>query len=409
MILFYQISIQLYAFGIRIASLFKPKAKLWVEGRQHLLQKIETTINSSENHVWFHCASLGEYEQAKPIIEKIKLQHPNYKILVTFFSPSGYELRKNDSLVDYVFYLPIDTISNATSFIELVNPKMVFFVKYEFWFNYILQLKARNIPTYLVSGVFRTDQLFFKWYGKWYKKVLNGFTHFFVQNEASKRLLNEHGFNNVTLSGDTRYDRVFENSLNPTELPLIAKFKENKLLMVGGSTWQPEEQILASFSNTDFKIIVAPHDISEPHIKQIEHLFKNKCLRYSNATLENVLNESVLIIDNIGILSNIYQYSDVSLIGGGFSGALHNILEPACFGNVVLFGSNHIKYHEAQELINANGAFEILNSVDLNEKIRVILPEINSHKQNSKQFVESKTGATICILDFLNNHLFNKP
>ncbi|MCB0379932.1 MAG: 3-deoxy-D-manno-octulosonic acid transferase [Flavobacteriales bacterium] len=404
MILFYQISIQLYAFGIRIASLFKPKAKLWVEGRQHLLQKIETTINNSENHVWFHCASLGEYEQAKPIIEKIKLEYPNYTILVTFFSPSGYELRKNDSLVDYAFYLPIDTISNATSFIELVNPKMVFFVKYEFWFNYILQLKARNIPTYLVSGVFRTDQLFFKWYGKWYKKVLNGFTHFFVQNEASKRLLNEHGFNNVTLSGDTRYDRVFENSLNPTELPLIAKFKENKLLMVGGSTWQPEEQILASFSNTGFKIIVAPHDISESHIKQIEHLFKNKCLRYSNATLENVLNESVLIIDNIGILSNIYQYSDVSLIGGGFSGSLHNILEPACFGNVVLFGSKHIKYHEAQELINQKGAFEINNETDFNTILDSLLENLDIYQKNSSNFVKNKIGATSKIVDYLKSN-----
>ena len=401
MIIFYHITILLYAFVIRTTSLFNQKAKLWIEGRKHLLQKIKTTINSSENHVWFHCASLGEYEQAKPIIEKIKLEYPNYKILVTFFSPSGYELRKNDALVDYVFYLPIDTISNARSFIELVNPKMVFFVKYEFWFNYILQLKARNIPTYLVSGVFRTDQLFFKWYGKWYKKVLNGFTHFFVQNEASKTLLIEHGFKNVTLSGDTRYDRVFENSQNPTELPLIATFKENKLLMVGGSTWQPEEQILASFSNTDFKIIVAPHDINESHIKQIEYLFKNKCLRYSNATLENVLNESVLIIDNIGILSNIYQYSDISLIGGGFSGALHNILEPASFGNVVLFGPKHIKYHEAQELINQKGAFEINNETDFNTILDSLLENLDTYQKNSSNFVKNKIGATSKIFNYL--------
>ncbi len=402
MIIFYHISILLYAFGIRIASLFNQKAKLWINGRKHLFQKVKTTINSSEDHIWFHCASLGEYEQAKPIIEKIKLQYPSYKILVTFFSPSGYELRKNDSLIDYVFYLPIDTVSNSKSFIELVKPKMVFFVKYEFWYNYILQLKAKNIPTYLVSGVFRNDQLFFKWYGKWYKNVLNGFTHFFVQNEASKTLLIEHGFKNTTLSGDTRYDRVFENSLNPKKLPLIAKFKGDNFLMVGGSTWQPEEQILSSFSNPDFRIIVAPHDINESHIKQIEQLFKHKCLRYSNATLENVLKERVLIIDNIGILSNIYQYGDISIIGGGFSGALHNILEPACFGNVVLFGPNHIKYHEAEELINYKGAFEINNESDINMIVDSLLNKFDTYKKNSSNFVKNKIGATSKILDYLS-------
>lgn len=405
MIAFYHIFIWCYAFGIRIASLFNKKAKLWVEGRRHVLDRIKSTLNPEDEIVWFHCASLGEFEQAKPVIEKLKINFPTFKILVTFFSPSGFEHRKNDPLIDYVFYLPIDTLKNAKTFIKTVQPQLAFFVKYEFWFNYMMKLKQNNIPTYLVSGVFRENQLFFKWYGAWYKKVLNGFTHFFVQNETSKNILLQHHFTNVTLSGDTRFDRVFENALTPKKLPLIEQFKTDNILLVGGSTWQPEEQILANYSmlNPHFKLIIAPHDISENHLKQIEQLFNKKCLRYSQANENNVSSQPVLIIDNIGLLANIYQYSDVAFVGGGFSGALHNILEPAGFGNVVLFGPKHHKFHEAQELIIAKGAFEITDTTDFKAKTTLILDNLTVYKNNSKKFVTANIGATDTVIRFLLN------
>ena len=401
----YHIFISFYAFGIKIASLFNAKAKLWVDGRQHILQQIKSSIKSEDEMVWFHCASLGEFEQAKPVIEKLKNNFPAYKILVTFFSPSGFEHRKNDSLIDYVFYLPIDTKKNAKAFIKMVKPKMVFFVKYEFWFNYIMELKRNNIPTYLISGVFRENQLFFKWYGAWYKQVLTGFTHFFVQNETSKNLLLQHHFSNVTLSGDTRFDRVFENTQHPKKLSLIEQFKGNNILLVGGSTWQPEEQILANYSKLypNCKIIIAPHDISENHVLTIEKLFNQNCIRYSQANETNVNSQPVLIIDNIGLLANIYQYADIAFVGGGFSGALHNILEPASFGNVVLFGSKHQKFNEAQKLIAAKGGFEVANEHDFKNTINVVLSDLTFYKNNSKKFVTDNVGATDTILRFLLN------
>lgn len=404
MIALYHIFISFYAFGIRIASLFNSKAKLWVEGRKNLLEKIKSTIKNEDDIVWFHCASLGEFEQAKPVIEKFKIKFPTFKILVTFFSPSGYELKKNDPLIDYASYLPIDTLKNAKTFIKAVQPKMVFFVKYEFWFNYIMELKHNHIPTYLISGVFRENQLFFKWYGKWYKQVLSGFTHFFVQDENSKKILLKYNFKNVTLSGDTRFDRVFENALSPKKVSLIEQFKGRKILLVGGSTWQPEEQILADYSilNPDFKIVIAPHDISETHISQIVKLFNGNCLRFSKADVDNVTKFNILIIDNIGLLSNIYQYADIAFIGGGFTGALHNILEPASFGNVVFFGPNHLKFHEAQELINQNGAVEIANENDFISKINYCLDNLDFYKKCSKKFVKDRIGATAFILKSIN-------
>lgn len=403
MIALYHIFISCYAFGIRIASLFNVKAKLWVDGRKDIFRQLKNTLKSEDEIVWFHCASLGEFEQAKPVIEKFKNNFTNYKILVTFFSPSGFEHRKNDPLIDYVFYLPVDARKNAKAFIRTIQPKMVFFVKYEFWYNYMMELKQNHIPTYLISGVFRENQLFFKWYGTWYKQVLTGFTHFFVQNQTSKNILAKHHFTNVTLSGDTRFDRVFENALHPKKPLLIEQFRGNDILLVGGSTWQPEEQILANYSmlHPNFKMIIAPHDISENHLKQIEQLFNKKCLRYSMANQENITQFNVLLIDNIGLLANIYQYADIAFVGGGFTGALHNILEPAGFGNVVLLGVKHQKFHEAQELIAAKGAFEIANELDFKNTINVVLTNLTLYKNNSKKFVTDNVGATDTILRFL--------
>lgn len=402
----YHILLYFYSFAVSIFSFFNQKAKQWIDGRKNILQHIQSTVNLADEIVWFHCASLGEYEQAKPVIEKLKQHNPSFKILVTFFSPSGYEIRKNDPLLDYVFYLPIDTKHNAQQFLKITNPKMAFFVKYEFWFNYINQLKQNNIPTYLISGVFRDNQLFFKWYGKWYKKVLHGFTHFFVQNNYSKELLLANNFTNVTLSGDTRFDRVYENSLNPKQLPLIEKFKGNSLLIIGGSTWQPEEKILADYIklNPEQKLIIAPHDISEKHLVEIEKNIQQKTLRYSKANNENITSTTILIVDSIGLLANMYQYSDITLIGGGFTGALHNILEPASFGNVVLFGPKHHKFHEADEIIAFNGGFSIANSNDFVKKIELILSNLNEYKTNSKNYINNNKGATNQLLNKLNNY-----
>jgi 3-deoxy-D-manno-octulosonic-acid transferase len=402
--LIYQISVLGYSYLIHIASLFNSKAKLWVDGRKNIFNLIQSKINTGEDIAWFHCASLGEFEQGKPVIEAYKIKHPETKILITFFSPSGYELRKNYTGADYVFYLPIDTKSNAEKFIKIIQPNIAFFVKYEFWHFYLQQLYQQKIPTYLISGVFRTDQLFFKPHGTWYKKMLNYFTHFFVQNIESESLLKKIGFNNITVSGDTRFDRVFENSLNTIKLPIIEAFKNNKQIIIGGSSWQTEEKILANYflnQTANFKLIIAPHDISENHIKQIEGLFKGNCIRYSKANEQNVVNENVLIIDNIGILANTYQYTDIAFIGGGFSGALHNILEPCSFGNLVLFGPNHQKFHEAQNLINCGGAFTIKDEIDLGKTITKISSQIEFIKTQNRNFIINNKGATKLILNTL--------
>lgn len=399
--LIYQISVLGYSYLIRIASLFNSKAKLWINGRKDIFNQIQSQVNSTDNIAWFHCASLGEFEQGKPVIEAYKLKYPNNKILVTFFSPSGYELRKNYEGADYVFYLPIDTKSNAKKFTEIIQPNVAFFVKYEFWNFYLEQLSNEKIPTYLISGVFRENQLFFKWYGAWYKKMLHYFTHFFVQNTKSEMLLKEIGFNNTTISGDTRFDRVYQNSLSPEELPIIKAFKNDQKIIIGGSSWHEEEIILAKYYQTNqsnFKLIIAPHDIAENHIQQIEKLFNNNCIRYSKANEQNVLNENVLIIDNIGILANTYQYTNIAFVGGGFTGALHNILEPTSFGNLILFGPKHQKFHEAQDLINNGSAFIIKNEIDLNKIISEKISNLNEIKMINKAFISNNKGATNIIL-----------
>ncbi len=415
----YSFSIHLYHAAIRTASLFNPKAKLWVEGRRNIFQKIASELKPSTNGsqlIWFHCASLGEFEQGRTVMEKLKKQDPEIKILLTFFSPSGYEIRKNYEGADYVLYLPIGTRHNAERFVKLIKPKAVFFVKYEFWFNYLNELKNQKVPVYLISGIFREDQYFFKWYSRWFREQLNRFTHFYLQDEESKKLLNSIGYTNITVSGDTRFDRVFEIAENVKSISLIEKFKQDKQLLVAGSTWEEDEKIISDlkFHASGFKLIIVPHEIDESHIQLIESIFipilrnglkdgegaGRACLRYSQADDKNITTASVLIIDNIGMLSSIYQYASIAYVGGGFGKGIHNILEPAAFGLPVIFGPNYNKFTEAIELIQAGGAFSFSSRDELKNIFNFLKAPAALKKTSeiSKSYVSSRIGATDKIL-----------
>jgi 3-deoxy-D-manno-octulosonic-acid transferase len=413
--LLYTISIYLYLFAIKTASLFNHKARMWVSGRKNIFSKLESDIQFSHSNktglVWIHCASLGEFEQGRPVIEKIRLNHPELKILLTFFSPSGYEIRKNYKTADHVFYLPIDTPANAKRFIETIKPIAVFFVKYEFWFNYMSELKNRNIPTYLISGIFREGHYFFNWYGAWFRKQLNCFSHLFVQDNHSIELLASAGYENVTIAGDTRFDRVLEVAANVKIFPVLEQFKGTGKLFILGSSWPEDEKIVLSwmksdgFSGSDFKFIIAPHEVNEERIQSILHLFSDySVVRYSHAATNNLSNARILIIDNIGMLSSIYSYGTVSFIGGGFGKGIHNILEAAAFGLPVIFGPNYIKFTEAKELLRLGGAFSINNKVELDNTIALLNdPEIlKTASHVSKHYVLSRGGATDKILSSIS-------
>jgi len=407
--LIYQIALFSYTILIRIASLFNHKAKLWLKGRKNSFPYLETQIKKEDQIIWFHCASLGEFEQGKPLMEKIKKLHPEYKLLVTFFSPSGYEYRKDNPLIDYVCYLPIDSKKNARKFMKLVNPKQAYFIKYEFWYFYLATLHQQNVPTYLISGVFRANQSFFKWYGSFNRKMLSFFTHFFLQNKASVDLLNSIGLNNITQSGDTRIDRVYENSQSPTPLPIIEKFTNKKPTIIIGSSWEKEEEIISTYIQTtdkEFNYIIAPHDVSKAHIDNLITTLDSNHLLYSEANQRNATQHNILIIDNIGILANCYQYTDITLIGGGFSGSLHNILEPASFGNAILFGEKHEKFHEAQELIDNYAAFSISSLDDFIAIVNHLMMKENLQdtKNAATKYIKNSVGATDKIWEVVKNN-----
>jgi len=391
MSILYTIGIQLHIIVIHIAALFNAKAKLWVKGRKAIFQKLTEAIKENQDIVWFHCASLGEFEQGKPIIEGYKLKYPNHKILLTFFSPSGYEIRKNYDGVDWVFYLPSDTKKNAIQFLSIVNPIKVIFIKYEFWFNYMTELNKKNIPFYSVSSIFRKEQYFFKY--DWAAKQLNNVSHFFVQDKNSKELLQNIGFTNCTVAGDTRFDSVIANTQNSVSIPLIEEFTKNKTTIICGSTWTQDEALLAKYIkvNPNYNYIIAPHEIL-----QISALQKQtNALLFSKADNTNINNCNVLIIDSIGILSNIYKYGDLAYIGGGFGSGIHNILEAATFGLPLVFGPNYQKFKEANELIELGGAKSISNFSELEI---TILSSINFNKSIAKNYIKSNAGATEIII-----------
>jgi 3-deoxy-D-manno-octulosonic-acid transferase len=401
--LLYSVFIQLYGASIRIASVFNGKAKLWIQGRRNNFDLIRSSIQRSPNPVvWFHCASLGEFEQGRSIIEKIKKDQPDLKVVLTFFSPSGYEVRKNYAGADHVFYLPLDTPANAKKFIAIVKPTAAFFVKYEFWFNYLNELKNNAIPAYLVSGIFRTEHYFFKRYGAWFRNQLSAFDHFYLQDEQSGKLLNAIGYKNITVAGDTRFDRVFEVSQNAKKISLVEQFKQQQPVFVGGSTWEPDETLLSTFdfAAMGFKLIIAPHEITEEHIQGILLKFNKNVLRYSQATDETIRTADTLIIDNMGMLSSIYQYGTVAFIGGGFGKGIHNILEAAAFGLPVLFGPNYKKFEEAKELVHLRGAFVVRDSKELQNIIQLLTrsPAGLLAEATAKRYIQHHVGATEKIL-----------
>jgi 3-deoxy-D-manno-octulosonic-acid transferase len=406
----YNLSILLYSILIKLTAPFNIKASQISKGRGQVFAGIEAKIRHDRPIVWVHCASLGEFEQGRPVIEAIRKQHPQYQIFLTFFSPSGYEIRKNYDLADYIFYLPADTKRNAQKLIELVRPEIVFFVKYEFWFHYISELKTRNIPLYLVSAIFRENQLFFKnspW-GKWYRKMLHGFEHLFVQDDQSVDLLHRIGIKNVTRAGDTRFDRVAEIARNGKNIPIVEKFKGNSQLVVAGSTWKPDEELLAQYIHThpETKFIIAPHETKKGNIERLTNLLKSQVICYSEATEPTVMNKQVLIVDTIGLLSSIYKYADLAYIGGGFGVGIHNTLEAAIFGMPIVFGPNYLKFNEATSMVRLGVAFPVTDYSELQSIFNTLLSDPEKRNQISKLctgYTDQNLGATQIIL----NKVFN--
>jgi len=404
MLLLYIIGIRLYTLLIRIFSLFNPKAKLFINGRKNVYTQIAQKINPSEKHIWFHFASLGEFEQGRPVLEKLKSLYPAKKIVVTFFSPSGYEIRKNYALAD-VFYLPIDTAANAKRFIASINPEMAIFTKYEFWHFYFKELKDQGIPLYVISGIFRESQAFFKWYGGFYRNILKSVTYFFVQNKESEDLLKSIGLNNVTINGDTRFDRVYENAQSPKQLNLIESFIGNAPTLVCGSTWPEDEKILSALPEkySSWKFIIAPHEIHESHIESIEKQFSAGSMRFSIFSSSNQApnaEHQTLIVDNIGMLSSLYQYGNVAYIGGGFGTGIHNTLEAAAFGLPVIFGPKYDKFQEAKDLIAIGAAKSISTTEELIGAFEGFAENKNAAEQ-AKRYVADKKGATDQIISMI--------
>lgn len=412
----YNTGLRLYLTAAKFMSPFNNKAKLFYNGRRDLISTIkERLAGNSAKIIWVHCSSVGEFEQARPLIERLRELRPELKVLLTFFSPSGYELRKNYQHADWVFYLPMDTSSNAKAFVEAVNPTAVVFIKYEFWYNYLRELKKRGIPTYIISAIFRKDQMFFRWYGSFFRKMLSAYHLMFVQDENSLNLLKSIGINNTVICGDTRFDRVHEITSNNVQIEVVEKFADGFTTLIAGSSWEPDEKLIAGYfeSVQNLKLVLAPHEVSPDNIKRIETLFANyKVIRYSHLKdvkidprLEARLRESrILIIDTIGILSSVYRYASVAYVGGGFGVGIHNILEAATYGVPVVFGPKFQKFKEARDLVDCKGAFSIKTQLELNK----VLDDLLINEENRKtagaicgSYVKENLGATSKILSHL--------
>ncbi len=405
----YNVAISIYSWALHLIAPFHKKVKLMIEGHVETYEILKSKIDTTSKYVWFHVASLGEYEQALPMIEEIRKKKPNYKILLTFFSPSGYEVQKNNGLVDIVCYLPFDKKKNVKRFLDLAQPDIAIFVKYEFWYNFIHELYQREIPVYLISAIFRPNQLFFKPWGNVFKKILHYYTQLFVQDKKSAQILKEHGIESVTVMGDTRMDRVIKVKKNALELPIVDKFatlKNKKSVLVAGSSWPEDEDLLINYFNKHayLKLIIAPHLINESHLKQIESKLKRPSIRYSKAKESDatITNFDCLIIDNFGLLSSIYRYGQIAYIGGGFGAGIHNLPEAAVYGIPVIFGPNHKKFLEAKELLKGGGGFTISNEAELNKVLKdfVTSPEdLEIAGEAAANYIYKSAGATQKIVD----------
>lgn len=392
--------------GVAIASLFNKKVKKMWTGERQAVKVLKEKVDPEARYIWFHAASLGEFEQGRPLIEHLRETHPEYKILLTFFSPSGYEVRKNYEGADIICYLPLDTIRNARRFLRAVKPVMAFFIKYEFWYNYLHILQHRGVPTYSVSSIFRPDQIFFQWYGRQYGRVLKCFTHFFVQNMESKALLAKLGITDVDVVGDTRFDRVLQIKEASKQLPIVEQFTAHaQKVFVAGSSWLPDEEIFIKYFDIhkDWKLIIAPHVISDEHLSQIFELLKGRrVVRYTEATEDNVKDAEVLIIDCFGLLSSIYHYGTVSYVGGGFGVGIHNVLEAAVWDIPVVFGPNNKHFQEAQGLMLVQGGFEIKDYQsfrDLMMRFETDAFFLQNAGENAGAFVKSRAGATAKVME----------
>ena len=409
----YNLGIYIYLIGVAIASLFNEKVRKMWRGERNAIRVLKEKVDPEAQYIWFHAASLGEFEQGRPLMEQLRREHPEYKILLTFFSPSGYEVRKNYEGADIICYLPLDTITNAQRFLRAIRPVMAFFIKYEFWYNYLHILKHRNVPVYSVSSIFRPDQIFFKWYGKQYAHVLKCFTHFYVQNQTSKDLLATIGVTDVSIVGDTRFDRVLQIKEAAKQLPVVETFCQQPAangqqppIFVAGSSWQPDEDIFIKYFNehSEWKMIIAPHVIGEDHLKQIESKLEGrKVVRYSECSENSEYSENsdVLIIDCFGLLSSIYRYADVCYVGGGFGVSIHNTLEAAVWGKPVIFGPENKKFQEAQGLKECGGGFEIHDYEEFSAAMTRFEKEPDALTQASQaagDFVKQRAGATQMIL-----------
>ena len=422
MLFLYNLVLILASQIVKILALFSPKIKLFVDGRKDVFTTLASKINSEDKSIWFHAASLGEFEQGLPVMEKIKQEFPNHKIIVTFFSPSGYEVKKNNTVADVTVYLPLDTKANAKQFLQLIHPEIVFFIKYEFWPNYLDELRKLKTPTYLISGIFRENQAFFKWYGGFYRNALKTFEYFFVQNESSKNLLHSIGFQNVKISGDTRFDRVISILERDNSLDFIEQFKNNQITIVIGSSWPKDESLLVNFINQtseNVKFIIAPHNIKAEQISNLKFQITKKSILFSEYKNEispdsrnNKWSEyQVFIIDTVGILTKIYSYADIAYVGGGFGNpGVHNILEPATFGIPIVVGPNFSHFAEAKALVNMEGCISITTQNELDDTFNnLITNEDVRHEKGHvcETFVQLNIGATDVILRHILNENLN--
>jgi len=412
MLFIYNLTVVLADLILKIVALFNKKIRLFVDGRKLVFKIVSNKIKAYDKTIWFHAASLGEYEQGLPVMERMKNRFPNHLIVLTFFSPSGYEIRKNNTIADVTVYLPLDTKSNVNQFLKMVRPDMVFFIKYEYWPNYLNALKNKEIPTYLISGIFREKQVFFKWYGGFYRKALDAFEHFFVQNSSSKELLLQLGKTNVTVSGDTRFDRVSSILNQNNELDFIEEFKNNTLTVVVGSSWPKDEALLVNYINSsnNVKFIMAPHNIDNEQIANIKNQISKKTVIFSSLNFNEIsasklADYDVFIIDTIGILTKIYSYADLVYVGGGFGNpGVHNVLEPATFGVPIIIGPNYSHFPEATALVKMEGCISISNQEELNEAFdKLIQNAAIRHEKGHicSTFVEMNKNATETIMNYI--------